>query len=217
MGWAAIGGVLAGIGAPVGAALAVWGASSHLWGDDYFLAGFSLACLLTTVGVYVLVAEFIGEIGPLKLRLPRTRYEREAERETPLQRARAHVDAARARQEAEVNRLRAREQDARQRQREDAAIWINGRREEGNAMLTGWPSMRNVPMRCADAVRWEQATYDGLAEHARTHRAHFRDENGLGAEWGRQRRGPQEYEDAQRAMLRRRLHRLAEIAERLQP
>jgi len=71
MGWAAIGGALVTIGGTVGAGLAFWGATSHLWGDDYFLAGFVVACLLTALGVYVLVAEFIGGLP-----LPPTRYER---------------------------------------------------------------------------------------------------------------------------------------------
>jgi hypothetical protein len=48
-----------------------------LWGDDYFLAGFTVACVLAALGVYVLVAEFIGGIGPLKFPLPPTRHERE--------------------------------------------------------------------------------------------------------------------------------------------
>jgi hypothetical protein len=97
-----------------------------------------------------------------------------------------------------------------------SAQWINDRREVGNTMLAGWAQMRNMPNLCADAVRWERETYDELAEHAPTHQAHFRDENGLGPEWQRQRSGPHEYEDTQRVMLRRRLHRLAEIADRMQ-
>jgi len=79
MGWAAIGSALVAIGAPVGAGLALWGATSHLWGDDYFLAGFAASCGLTALGIYVLLAEFIGGIGPLRFPLPPTRHEREAE------------------------------------------------------------------------------------------------------------------------------------------
>lgn len=71
MGWAAIGGALVVIGASVGAALATWGAGSHLWGDDAFLAGFAAAAALTGLGVYALVGEFIGGLP-----LPPTRYER---------------------------------------------------------------------------------------------------------------------------------------------
>jgi hypothetical protein len=80
MGWAAIGGTLSAIGAPSGVALAIWGASSHLWSDDYFLAGFAAACLLTAIGLYVLVAEFIGDLP-----LPLTRHEREARRRSQAQ------------------------------------------------------------------------------------------------------------------------------------
>jgi len=76
IGWAAIGQTLAAIGATSGVALAIWGGSSHQWGDDYFLAGFATACTFTALGVYVLVAEFIGGIGPLRFPLPLTRHER---------------------------------------------------------------------------------------------------------------------------------------------
>ncbi len=77
MAWAAIGGALVVIGGGGGGTLAAIGASSHLWGDHLFLAGFAFACLLTALGVYVLVAEFIGGMGPLRFPLPATRQERE--------------------------------------------------------------------------------------------------------------------------------------------
>jgi hypothetical protein len=80
MGWAAIGGALMGVGALAGISLGVWGAGSHLWSDDYFWAGFLAALILAPLGFYVLIAEFIGNIGPITLRLPATRYEREAKR-----------------------------------------------------------------------------------------------------------------------------------------
>jgi hypothetical protein len=143
IGWAAIGGTLAGIGAPSGVALAIWGASSHLWGDDYFLAGFAFACLLTTVGVYVLVAEFIGNVGPITLRLPPTRYEREAKRPASegglrvvipprpaipqsgevrpgnvYRRTMTYADTMRSQREAELSEQR--EREAQQRQRDAA-------------------------------------------------------------------------------------------------
>lgn len=66
------------IGATTGVGLAVWSATAHLWNDGWFLAGFAAGCALTLAGVYVLVAEFIGGIGPLKFPLPLTRREREA-------------------------------------------------------------------------------------------------------------------------------------------
>jgi hypothetical protein len=89
--------------------------------------------------------------------------------------------------------------------------WINDRQEQGNAILADWPAMKNMPDLCFRAVRWEQATYDGLVEHAPTQQARFRDENGLDSEFYRQRRGPFEYEDEQRTMLRCRLYQLAQI------
>ena len=66
------------IGATAGVGLAVWSATSHLWSDYYFLAGFALACALTVLGLYVLIAEFFGGIGPFRFPLPPTRHEREA-------------------------------------------------------------------------------------------------------------------------------------------
>ncbi len=90
--------------------------------------------------------------------------------------------------------------------------WLNNQQEQGNAILTDWPAMKNMPNLCFRAVRWEQSAYDGLAEHIPTRQASFRNENGLGPEFHRQRNGPFEYEDEQRMMLRRRLYRLTEIA-----
>ncbi len=72
------------IGGGGGCALATVGAASHLWGDAAFLAGFAFACLLTALGVYVLIAEFIGGIGRIKFPLPPTRHEREAKRRVGL-------------------------------------------------------------------------------------------------------------------------------------
>lgn len=76
MAWTAIGGALVAIGVPVGVGLAMWGATSHLWSDEFFLAGFIVACLLTALGVYVLIAEFFGGMGPIRFPLPPTRHER---------------------------------------------------------------------------------------------------------------------------------------------
>jgi hypothetical protein len=96
MGWAAIGGTSAAIGAPCGVALAIWGASSHLWADDYFLAGVAFACLLTAIGVYVLIAEFIGGVGRVRFPLPPTRSEREAERHPSEESPASHASTASA-------------------------------------------------------------------------------------------------------------------------
>jgi len=79
MAWATFGTVLTAIGAPVGTALAIWGASSHLWDDGYFLAGFAVSCLLTVLGVYALIGEFFGGIGVVRFPLPPTRHERATE------------------------------------------------------------------------------------------------------------------------------------------
>lgn len=73
--WATIGPALVGTGGVGAGTLATVGASSHLWGDDSFLAGFALACLLVALGLYVLVGEFIGGLP-----LPATRREREERR-----------------------------------------------------------------------------------------------------------------------------------------
>lgn len=78
MGWAAIGGALMGVGALASISFGLWGAGSHLWADVYFLAGFAAALLLGLLGFYVLIAEFIGNVGPVTLWLPPTRHEREA-------------------------------------------------------------------------------------------------------------------------------------------
>lgn len=81
MAWATVGTVLTAISAPVGTALAIWGAASHLWGDSYFLAGFAASCALTALGLYALIGEFFGGIGPLPFPLPPTRHERAARNE----------------------------------------------------------------------------------------------------------------------------------------
>ena len=78
MAWASLGGAAVAIGATVGVGLAVWGATAHLWADGYFLAGFAATCLLTALGVYALIAEFLGGVGPVRFPLPPTRQEREA-------------------------------------------------------------------------------------------------------------------------------------------
>jgi hypothetical protein len=81
--WAAIAAALVAIGAAGGGTLATVGASSHLWSDDDFLAGFAFACLLVALGVYALVGEFIGGLP-----LPATRHEREGRRRSQRRRPR---------------------------------------------------------------------------------------------------------------------------------
>jgi hypothetical protein len=84
MAWASIGGAAVVIGATAGVGLAVWGATSHLWSDGLFLAGFVVACAITALGLYALIAEFIGGIGPLRFPLPPTRHEREGKHALPI-------------------------------------------------------------------------------------------------------------------------------------
>jgi hypothetical protein len=76
--WAALGAALLGLGTAGGGTLATIGAVSHLWGDDAFLAGFALSCLLAALGLYGLLAGIFG--SPL----PPTRLER-AGRRKPAQ------------------------------------------------------------------------------------------------------------------------------------
>ncbi len=73
--WAVLGAALVAIGGAGAGTLATVGASSHLWGDNAFLAGFAFACLLVILGMYVLVGEFIADLP-----LPLTRREREESR-----------------------------------------------------------------------------------------------------------------------------------------
>lgn len=89
--WAVIGGALVTIGGVGIGTLASVGASSHLWGDDVFLGGFAGACLLVTLGVYVLVGAFIVDLP-----LPPTRSERE-DRRRRVQRQPARVIVSKGR------------------------------------------------------------------------------------------------------------------------
>jgi len=61
--WGTLGSALLLLGGGVGGALGAVGANSHLWGDDIFLAGFALSCLIGAAGVYVLLAAFFGRLG----------------------------------------------------------------------------------------------------------------------------------------------------------
>lgn len=78
--WGTLGSTLLLFGGGVGGVLGAVGASAHLWGDDAFLAGFALSCLVCALGGYALVAVFFGGIGPIALPLPRLKFEREAKR-----------------------------------------------------------------------------------------------------------------------------------------
>jgi len=74
--WGTLGSALLLLGGGVGGALGAVGANSHLWGDDIFLAGFALSCLIGAAGVYVLLAAFFGRLGPVTLPLPRMKFEK---------------------------------------------------------------------------------------------------------------------------------------------
>jgi hypothetical protein len=105
------------------------------------------------------------------------------------------------------------ERETRERQR-TAAGWLNERLEMANQLFQRWPvSSQDVSLRMG-ANEWEKATYEGLAEHFPTQQAHFRLEVGFEREMGRQNLGMGSWESVERTMLRRRLRRLSEIAER---
>jgi hypothetical protein len=92
------------------------------------------------------------------------------------------------------------------------AVWLSGQLSKGNALLTRWNehASREVEMEAyTDAASWEQETQDGLAEHLPAYSGHFGVEVGLGREFIS---FPGELQE--RARLRRRIHRLAEIVER---
>jgi hypothetical protein len=92
------------------------------------------------------------------------------------------------------------------------AIWLSERLAEGNALLDRWtPRLRldkegNI---VHEVSAWEQITRNGLAERLPSYSGHFGVDVGLGREFIT---FPGEY--VERARLRRRIHRLAEIVER---
>lgn len=102
----------------------------------------------------------------------------------------------------------------REEQRFQAHLWLNQQRDQGNQLLGRWPlrKLQDYDLR-REAREWENATYEGLVQRFPAQQAHFRVEVGFGPEMNPQNRGVGSWESAERAMLRRRLQRLSEIAE----
>jgi hypothetical protein len=100
----------------------------------------------------------------------------------------------------------------REREAEDNALWLSGQLAAGNALLERWrmstPS-HNVQGETQEAADWERTTRDGLAERLPAYRGLFGLDVGLGQEFIF---SPIEVQE--RTRLRRRLHRLGEIADR---
>jgi hypothetical protein len=97
-----------------------------------------------------------------------------------------------------------------------SAAWINKRLARGNELLEAWPlaftEEHNDEMR--SIVReWESETYSGLARYAPGLQERFHVDVGFGLEWHPGDSG----EPLERAMLRRRIHRLSEIQDRSAP
>jgi len=94
-----------------------------------------------------------------------------------------------------------------------SSAWINRQLTRGNELLHLWPrtsSRENDEDMSIAVQRWERDTHTGLARYAPADQAQFRVDVGLGPEW----REEYHSEPPERAMLRRRIHRLAEIAKR---
>jgi hypothetical protein len=93
-------------------------------------------------------------------------------------------------------------------------VWVNRQLDTANTLLERWtPNVRLDVDRSIlqEAVEWERETSDGLTERLPKHSGHFGVDVGFGSEWFRAYVG----EPAERARFRRRIHRLAEIMERL--
>lgn len=93
-------------------------------------------------------------------------------------------------------------------------VWINRQLDAANRLLERWtPNVRLDVDRglLQEAVEWEDETREGLTDRLPKHSGHFGVDVGLGQEWFRAYVG----EPSERARFRRRIHRLAEIMERL--
>jgi hypothetical protein len=94
----------------------------------------------------------------------------------------------------------------------ETAVWLSERLAEGNALLERWSPHRRLDKEgnlVHEVSAWEQTTRNGLTERLPAYSGHFGVEVGLGREFIT---FPGEY--VERARLRRRIHRLAEIVER---
>jgi len=162
MGWAAIGGALMGVGALAGISLGVWAAGSHLWSDVYFLAGFVAALVLTLLGFYVLIAEFIGGAGPVSFPLPPTRLERAQRRSRIRENARYPKRSGAEADHEREQRLVALYREGEQAR---ARILLSGALIAGD-LLYGRASQRQVE-REQWARDWDRRVLDALADDAR--------------------------------------------------
>jgi hypothetical protein len=98
------------------------------------------------------------------------------------------------------------------------AAFVNGRLEEGNRLLSAWNEATDGRLDSdltEVVVGWELGTFRGLGEKAPDHQARLRVEVGLGPEWFDEYQPDGKREPHARSMLRRRIHRLLEIADRL--
>ena len=98
------------------------------------------------------------------------------------------------------------------RRTDATAVWLSEQLSKGNALLLRWgPHVSREIEKEAykDAATWEQETQDGLATRVPMLSGHFGVEVGLGPEFD-----TGLVETIERARLRRRIHRLAEIVER---
>lgn len=88
-----------------------------------------------------------------------------------------------------------------------AASFVNRRLEAGNRLLKFWPEYGQHDHLIEVVSEWEMETYRGLGEMLPEKQAYFRTEVGIVPEYAG--------EPETRLVLRRRIHRLSEIAERL--
>lgn len=98
------------------------------------------------------------------------------------------------------------------RRTDATAVWLSEQLSKGNALLLRWgPHVsRDIEKEAyKDAATWEQETQDGLATRVPMLSGHFGVDVGLGPEFA-----TFSGEAVERARLRRRIHRLAEIVER---
>ena len=93
------------------------------------------------------------------------------------------------------------------------ALWLSEQLSAGNELLRGWAAGKpryNATDEIQEAAKWERETQEGLAARLPAHVGHFGLDAGFGPEWfSIPPPGAPEW-----ALLRRRIHRLAEISER---
>jgi hypothetical protein len=95
---------------------------------------------------------------------------------------------------------------------DDDAFWLSACLAQGNLLLERWPpyGSREVDLEAIEkAAKWEQEIRVGLVGRLPTYFGYFGVDVGLGPEFA-----PAQHETKERARLRRRIHRLAELVER---